>query len=108
MKTKETAPKSREQLFAEKAAKNYAVCHSQTCSLRTHCLRWLLRTYTPQSRRITTCVNLNHPAMQTDACPMYRNDQPVRMPLGIAKMYYDMPQRIAPPLKQHVIEYFNR
>ena len=108
MKTKETAPKSREQLFAEKAAKNYAVCHSQTCSLRTHCLRWLLRTYTPQSRRITTCINLNHPAMQTDACPMYRNDQPVRMPLGIAKMYYDMPQRIAHPLKQHLIEYFNR
>ena len=28
-------------------------------------------------------------------CPMYRNDQPVRMPLGIAKIYYDMPQRIA-------------
>jgi len=27
-------------------------------------------------------------------CPMYRNDQPVRMPLGIAKIYYDMPQRI--------------
>jgi len=41
-------------------------------------------------------------------CPMYRNDQPVRMPLGIAKMYYDMPQRIAHPLKQHLIDHFNR
>ena len=108
MKTKETAQETREQLFAEKAAKNYIICHSQTCALRTHCLRWLLRTYTPQSRRITTCINLNHPAMQTDACPMYRNDQPIRMPFGIAKMYYDMPQRIARPLKQHLIEYFNR
>ncbi len=41
-------------------------------------------------------------------CPMYRNDQPVRMPLGIAKIYYDMPQRIAHPLKQHLIDHFNR
>ena len=39
---------------------------------------------------------------------MYRNDQPVRMPLGIAKIYYDMPQRIAHPLKQHLIDHFNR
>jgi hypothetical protein len=107
MKTKETAPKSREQLFAEKAAKNYAVCHSQTCSLRTHCLRWLLRTYTPQSRRITTCVNLNHPAMQTDTCPMYRNDQPVRMPLGLKRMYYDMPHHLERTIKTHLIGIFS-
>ena len=32
----------------------------------------------------------------------------VSMPLGIAKIYYDMPQRIAHPLKQHLIDHFNR
>ena len=108
MKQQETTPKTREQLFAEKAGKSYAVCYSQTCTLRQHCLRWQLSSYLPESRRLATCTNLNNPAMQTETCPMYRNDQPVRMPLGIAKMYYDMPQRIAFPLKQHLIHYFNR
>jgi len=100
--------KTTEQLFAEKADKNYAICLSQTCSLREHCLRWQLRTYTPKDRRIAACVNLNNPAMQTATCPMYRNDQPIRMPLGISKMYYDMPQRIERSLKKHLIAYFNR
>ena len=104
----QTTEKTREQLFAEKAEKSYTICYSQTCSLREHCLRWLLRTYAPKDRRISNCVNLNNPAMQTETCPMYRNDNPVRMPLGISKMYYDMPQRIAHPLKQHLIHYFNR
>ena len=108
MKQQETTPKTREQLFAEKAGKSYAVCYSQTCTLRQHCLRWQLSSYLPESRRLTTCTNLNNPAMQTETCPMYRNDHPVRMPLGIAKMYYDMPQRIAHPLKQFLIQHFNR
>jgi hypothetical protein len=108
MKKKETTPKTREQLFAEKASKSYAICHSQSCPMRSSCLRWQLQDYTPKDRRINACVNLNNPAMQTDTCPMYRNDQPVRMPLGISKIYYDMPQRIAHPLKQHLIYYFNR
>ncbi|MEE3445819.1 MAG: DUF6078 family protein, partial [Prevotella sp.] len=108
MKQKVTEPKTREQLFAEKAAKSYAICHSQTCPLREHCLRRLLLAYVPKDRRLTACVNLNNPAMQTETCPMYRNDQPVRMPLGIAKMYYDMPLRIAHPLKQFLIQHFNR
>ena len=99
MKKEKSAPKTREQLFAEKAEKSYAICYTQTCPLRSHCLRWQLQSYTPKDRRITYCINLNNPAMQTEACPMYRNDQPIRMPLGIAKMYYDMPQRIAHPLK---------
>jgi len=47
-------------------------------------------------------------AEKTDKCPLYRDDQPVRMPLSIAKIYYDMPQRIAHPLKQHLIDHFNR
>ena len=108
MKQEDNTPKTREQLFAEKADKSYTICYSHACPLRQHCLRWQLRDYTPKDRRISNCVNLNNPAMQTDTCPMYRDDQPVRMPLGIAKMYYDMPQRIAHPLKQFLIQHFNR
>ena len=108
MKKQEAIKKTREELFAEKASKSYAICYSETCPLRTHCLRWQLRTFTPKDLRMATCVNLNNPAMQTDNCPVYRDDSPVRMPLGISKMYYDMPQRIAHPLKQHLIQHFNR
>ena len=108
MKKQESEIKTREELFAEKASKSYAICYSQTCPLRTHCLRWQLRTYTPKDQRMTTSVNLNNPSMQTDHCPVYRDDTPVRMPLGISMIYYDMPQRIARPLKQHLIQHFNR
>lgn len=108
MKKQETEIKTREELFAEKASKSYAICYSETCPLRTHCLRWQLRTYTPKDLRMTTSVNLNNPSMQTDHCPVYRDDQPVRMPLGISMIYYDLPQRIARPLKQHLIQHFNR
>ena len=45
MKKQETTPKTREQLFAEKAGKSYTVCYSQTCTLRQHCLRWQLSSY---------------------------------------------------------------
>lgn len=99
---------TREEKFADKASTSYTICYSQTCSLREHCLRWLLRDYTPKAHRVATCVNLNNPTMQTETCPMYRNDQPVRMPLGISKMYYDMPYRIQRSLKKHLISYFNR
>ena len=37
MKQQETTPKTREQLFAEKAGKSYAVCYSQTSALL---IRW--------------------------------------------------------------------
>ena len=108
MKKQETEIKTREELFAEKATKSYAICYSEICPLRMHCLRWQLRTYIPQDQRMTTSVNLNNPSMQTDHCPVYRDDTPVRMPLGISMIYYDMPQRIAHPLKQHLIQHFNR
>lgn len=108
MKKQEVKPTTREQKFAVKASTSYAICYSQTCSLREHCLRWQLRDYTPKDHHMAACVNLNNPAMQTETCPMYRNDQPVRMPLGISRMYYNMPYRIERGLKRHLINYFNR
>ena len=108
MKQEDNTPKTREQLFAEKADKSYTICYSHACPLRQHCLRWQLRDYTPKDRRIANCVNLNNPAMQTDTCPMYRSDQPIRMPLGLSNMYYDMPGHLERSLKHHLIDHFNR
>ena len=107
MGKKQYTTKNREEVFKEKADKGYGICHSQTCEQRGHCLHALLCSYVPQDRYYTTCVNLNNPLMQTAHCPAYLSDQPVRMPLGISNIYYDMPARIASPLKQHLIAYFN-
>ncbi|MDO4985234.1 MAG: DUF6078 family protein [Prevotella sp.] len=108
MGKKQNTTKNREEVFKEKADKGYGICHSQTCEQRGHCLHALLCSYVPKDRYYTTCVNLNNPLMQTAHCPAYLSDQPVRMPLGISNIYYDMPARIASPLKQHLIAYFNR
>ena len=96
------------ELLIQKAKEGYTICCVESCPLHNHCLRWLTGQHVPNTRSAYHCVNPNYEGVATADCPMYRNDQPIRMPLGIAKMYYDMPQRIARPLKQHLIEYFNR
>jgi hypothetical protein len=108
MEKKMYTPHPLEEVLRDKAEKGYGICLTQTCPLREHCMHYILRTYTPKSHFFTTCTNLNHPLMQTEKCPVYLSDKPVRMPLGLADIYYDMPARIANPLKQHLINYFNR
>jgi len=108
MEEKKYTPQPLEEVLKEKADKGNGICLTQTCPLREHCLHYILRTYTPESYLYTTCTNLNHPLMQTEKCPLYLSDKPVRMPLGLSNIYYDMPARIANPLKQHLIRYFNR
>ena len=108
MKPQTDNPENLEQMLKEKAANGYTLCYTEKCPLREHCLRWMARNMTPQTSFVATVVSFCNPQTQTDTCPMYRDDQPVRMPLGIAKMYYDMPQRIAHPLKQFLIQHFNR
>ena len=90
MKKKDQTPKAREQIFAEKAD-NYGVCYSAICPLREHCLHSLLTSYKPQDRLYTDCVNLNNPKMQREGCPLFAKDDPVRMPIGLSTVYYDMP-----------------
>ena len=93
MQKKDNTPKTREEIFAEKAD-NYPVCFSETCPLREHCLHSILASYKPKDRLFITCVNLLNPQMQDKDCPQYRKDEPVRMPIGLSTIYYDMPSRI--------------
>ena len=86
MKKKDQTPKTREQIFAEKAD-NYGVCNSTICPLREHCLHSLLTSYKPQDRLYTDCVNLNNPKMQREGCPLYAKDEPVRMPIGLSTVH---------------------
>lgn len=108
MKKQETTIKTREQQFAERADHSYPVCYTQMCPLREHCLHYLICSYVPKDRYCADCINLNNPEMQTDRCPMYMSDKPIRMAMGISKMYYNMPRRIEVALKRHLIYHFNR
>lgn len=107
MKKAETTPRTREEVFAEKA-ENYPVCYSQTCPLREHCLHSILSSYTPTDRIYTYSVNLNNPKMQSSDCPQFRNDEPIRMPAGIVTMYYNMPGRMERAIKNHLINVYSR
>ena len=95
MKKKEQPPKTREQIFAEKAD-NYGICYSTICPLREHCLHSILASYKPKDRIYTNCVNLNNP------------DEPIRMPIGISTVYYDMPGRMERAIKNHLIHVYSR
>lgn len=106
-KQPDNTPKSLEQQLSEKAAQGYTVCYSEKCPLRQHCLHWMASSYANPAAFVVKSVNLSNTQMQTDDCPMYRSDQPVRMPLGISSMYYDMPGHLERSLKHHLITYFN-
>ena len=99
MKKKDQTPKAREQIFAEKAD-NYGICYSAICPLR--------ESYKPQDRLYTDCVNLNNPKMQREGCPLFAKDEPVRMPIGLSTVYYDMPGRMERAIKNHLIHVYSR
>ena len=107
MEKKSMTPKTKEEIFREKAG-NYQVCYSTTCPQREHCLHSILSSYTPEDRIYIHSVNLNNPKMQRSDCPMFRKDEPVRMPTGLAAIYYNMPGRIERAIKNHLINVYSR
>ena len=62
----------------------------------------------PKDRLYTNCVNLNNPQMQREGCPLFAKDEPVRMPIGLSTIYYDMPGRIERSIKNHLIHVYSR
>ena len=97
-KTRNQQP-TREDIFRQKA-ETYTVCFSSTCPNREHCLRSLLRAYTPHDKLVCTSINLNHPMTQQTDCPMYRNDQTVRMAQGFMDIFYDVPGHLEVSIKK--------
>ena len=107
MEKKSNTPKTREEIFAEKA-ENYQVCYSTICPLREHCLHSILSSYTPKDRIYIFSVNLNNPNMQRSDCPQFRKDEAIRMPSGLSSIYYNMPGRIERAIKNHLINVYSR
>lgn len=46
--------------------------------------------------------------MQRSDCPLFRKDEPVRMPIGLSTIYYNMPSRIERAIKHHLINVYSR
>ncbi len=107
MEKKSITPKTREEIFREKAD-SYNVCYSTSCPVREHCLHCILSSYTPDDRVYVNSVNLNNPQTQRSDCPLFRNDEPVRMPAGLSTIYYNMPGRIERAVKHHLINVYSR
>lgn len=99
--------KTREEIFAAKAD-SYPVCYSTACPLREHCLHSILASYVPTDRLFVNSVNLNSPEVQRSDCPLFRRDEPVRMPVGLSPIYYNMPGRIEKAVKRHLIGVYSR
>ena len=99
--------KDKESLFREKAEK-YLVCYSEQCPLREHCLRAILSHYVPESRPVTTSVNLNSPQVQTEQCRFYRSDEIRRMPVGLTWLCHDMPGWQERVIKANLIKHLTR
>ena len=104
MKTDST--QTRDDKFRE-MAKNNAVCQSQNCPVKEHCLRSILMNYVPENYPVVTAVNLRNPMTQKADCPNYCSDEPVRMPLGFKQMYYDMPHHLERDIKNRLISLFS-
>ena len=98
---------AKEELFRE-MAKNEAVCQSLDCPMKEHCLRSILTNYVPENYPVVTAVNLRNPMTQKANCPKYCSVEPVRMPLGLKRMYHDMPGHLERAIKNHLINLTNR
>ena len=90
IKKNSTPVKTKEEKYREIVTKA-AVCQSQICPMQTNCLRSILKDYVPENYPLVMSVNLRNLRMQRSDCPQYCPSEPVRMPLGLSQMYYDMP-----------------
>ena len=106
LKSPENEGNAREEKFREIATKA-TICQSQHCPIGEHCLRHILKDFVPEHYPTVSAVHLGNPKMQTADCPQFRPDEPVRMPLGLKRMYYDMPRHLERTIKSRLISLFS-
>jgi hypothetical protein len=95
---------AKEKLMRQKAAAHYLSCFNDQCPLHERCLRWEVGLYTSPSTRIITCVNPRSQAASNGQCDLFRDNQPVSMPVGMKNRFYlDMPAHTAQGIKRTLI-----
>ena len=95
------------RLLQEKAP-DYIACFNDDCALHDHCLRWQVGQVPESSSLLRTIVNPHHPSVQQDRCEYYRDDQLVRVGIGMVNFFHDMPHYIELAIKKDIIRHFNR
>ena len=96
-----------EDLRKEKA-QNYLICYSEQCEKREHCLRNILKQYVNEKMRIVQSVNLGNHDVIAGMCPMFKSDEKVRFPVGLTRLYDDIPMEKAQQIKRSLIEKLGR
>lgn len=95
-------------LFTEKA-KHYFVCFADQCPLHETCLRWEVGQYVDADEVAIMSVNPKNRKIAQGECENYREEQIVRMPLGMRNhFYYDMPHHTELSIKQALIDHYGR
>ena len=88
----------KETLFTEKA-KNYFVCFADQCPLHATCLRWEVGQYVDVDEEAILSMNPRNRLIAQGECKYYRNDEPVKMPVGMREIQTDM-VKILHPVKR--------
>ncbi|MBQ9187279.1 MAG: hypothetical protein IJ144_05590 [Prevotella sp.] len=93
----------KETLFRQKAD-GYLCCFRADCPRREHCLRWEVGQYIAPDRHLATCVSPHYQKAADGACDLFRDNQPVAMPVGMKTRFYrDMPYSVQRFIKDSLI-----
>lgn len=97
---------NKEEIFAAKAAQGYLTCNNTQCQLHERCLRYDVSRHLTSKDLIVRMVNPNHKLVAANQCPLFRDNTPQRMVVGMKHHFYlDMPARIATGIKKRLIDH---
>ena len=81
-----------QELLKEKVESGFVTCRNDSCRQREHCLRWLGQVYEDPQPLVCKYVNMSNPAVGGEQCPMYRQDQKVRLAIGFVHLLCQLPR----------------
>lgn len=87
---------------------SYILCFSASCPLHEHCLRWQVAQCPTSKSHVVTAVNPAAPTVGTSDCEHYRDDQPVRVAIGMVRFFREMPHYKELAIKRDIIRHFTR
>jgi len=91
-------------IFKEKAENGYIVCFADNCPLKERCLRYLVGQQMPDTTSSYHCVNPHFQDVGTANCSLFRKAEKVKYAKGMMHIFNDdMPKRIEPYVRQHLI-----
>ena len=92
----------KEKLLKEIAAHS-AVCQHDGCPRHEHCMLWLAGRYVNRNMRIIRSVNTQFSLVANGNCDLYCDDKPVRMKVGMKRLFYEMPDHTKRAIRNRLI-----